>query len=282
MMNQAASVPSPDGEPLRVLDIQAAEIGQHPDLIRDITDQRVNVVLVRGVFPAAAAERVVERVETGEGASVLTEVAPQFRIYSIGLALDTAMSLEQYLRAARVSVPECRNLFRDLPDYFTWMPELFTRFSGGRPVGLPSCRSEPYNPVTVRRLPEGGLIPPHCEYEQLNRPAYEHLKELIGTQPIISYYVTLRPPQSGGQAVISTLSWGEVPIAADGRSGSDTAGMMERYPSMSFLPGAGDLIMFDGGRLYHEVRKVGGAKPRWTIGGFMSESGDRERIWYWS
>lgn len=281
-MNCAASEPMPDAPPLRVLDIPAAEVDNHPDLIRDITDARVNVVLVRGVFPVAAAEKIVERVEAGEGASALTEVAPQFRIFSIGLALDTAASLEQYLDAAPSSVAECRKIFRDLPDYLTWMPQLFARLSGGRPVGLPSCEGRSYNPVTIRRLPEGGLIPPHCEYEQLNRPAYTHLTQLIGRQPIISFYLTLRPPDSGGQAFVSTVSWGDVPIAADGRSGADTGAILERHPSMTFLPGAGDLILFDGGRQYHQVLEVGGPRPRWTIGGFMSESADRERVWYWS
>jgi hypothetical protein len=251
-------------------------------LIREITDGRVNVVLVRGVFPVQAAEPIVERVEAGEGASALTEVAPQFRIYSIGLALDTAPTLEQYLRTAESSVPECRKIFRDLPDYLDWMPALLTRFSGGRPVDLPRYEDQPYNPVTIRRLPAGGLIPPHCEYEQLNRTSYQHLKGLIGTQPIVSLYVTLRPPDTGGQACISTLSWGDVPIAADGRSGADTGAIMERYPSMTFLPGVGDLIMFDGGRQYHEVIEVGGTRPRWTIGGFVCESAERERVWYWS
>jgi hypothetical protein len=281
-MNAAASDSMPGDQPLQVLDIQAADVGSYPDLIREITDARVDVVLVRGVFPVEAANTIVERVESGEGASALTEVAPQFRIYSIGLALDTAQSLEQYLRAAQTSLPECRNIFRDLPDYFTWMPDLLAGFAGGRVLGLPSYQGRPYNPATIRRLPEGGLIPPHCEYEQLNRPSYEHLKGLIGMQPIVSFYVTLRPPASGGQAFISTLSWGEVPIAADGRSGADTVEIIKRYPSMTFLPGVGDLIMFDGGRHYHQVIEVGGAQARWTIGGFMSESADRERVWYWS
>ncbi len=281
-MKDAASASMPKDPPLRVLDIQAAEVEKYPNLIRDLNDGNVNVALVRGVFPIEAAQKIVERVEAGEGSSALTEVAPQFRIYSIGLALDTAPSLEEYLRAAQSSVPECSKIFRDLPDYFVTMPALFASLSGGRPVDLPRYQDRPYNPVTIRRLPEGGFIPPHCEFEQLNRPSYQHLKGLIGTQSIMSYYVTLRPPESGGQAFISTLSWGEVPIAADGRSGADTVETIKRYPSMTFLPGVGDLIMFDGGRLYHQVIEVRGARPRWTIGGFMSESAARDRIWYWS
>jgi hypothetical protein len=267
-------------ESLRVLDIDASEISDHADLIRCITDQEVTIALVRGVFPAAAAAEVVARVEAGEGASRLTEVAPQFRIYSLGLALDTAESLEQYLGEASLFVPECRSIFRGLFDYLDWVPQLLSRFCGGRSLEIPAQDGRFYNPVTIRRLPAGGLIPPHCETEQLNRPAYTHLKALIGSSPIISYYTTLRPPQEGGEVRVSKMAWGDVAISADGRS--NAAAVIDRFESEIFLPNIGDLILFDGGRQYHQVLAVGGERPRWTIGGFLCESAGRDKVWYWS
>ncbi len=270
-------------QPLRVLDIHASELGEYPNLIRDIADQRIHVALVRGVFSQEAAATIVERLEVhGEGASRLTEVAPQFRIYSFGLALDTAQSLEQYLGEAKLFLPECQRIFRDVPNYLQWMPELLARISGGRPVELPAYRGSAYNPTTIRRLPPGAFIPPHCEFEQLNRPAYTHLKEVIGQSAILSFYTTLRPPDVGGEAFISTVRWGDLPIAEDGRTAAAAAAAMDRAPAMTFLPGIGDLILFDGGRLYHQVLRIGGERPRWTIGGFMSENASRDRVVYWS
>lgn len=270
----------PETAPLRVLDIDASEIAGHADLIHRMTDQEVTVALVRNVFPAEAAAELIARVEAGEGASRLTEVAPQFRIYSLGLALDTAESLEQYLSEASLFLPECRGIFRGILDYFDWVPHLLSRFSGGRPVEIPTQEGRVYNPVTIRRLPAGGQIPPHCEYEQLNRPAYTHLKGLIGASPILSYYTTLRPPEKGGEVRISKMAWGDVAISADGRS--DAVSVIDKYESMHFLPNVGDFILFDGGRQYHQVMTVAGERPRWTIGGFLSESSERDRVWYWS
>src|SRR5207244_9145590 len=126
---------------------------------RSITDQTVTVALVRGVFPPEAAAAVVARVEAGEGSARLTEVAPQFHIYSLGLALDTAGSLEQFLSEASLFIPECRAIFRGLFDYFDWIPRLLGRFSGGRPVEVPAQNGRAYNPVTIRRLPASGYIP---------------------------------------------------------------------------------------------------------------------------
>lgn len=270
----------PDTAPLRVLDIDASEINGHADLIHRMTDQQVTVALVRKVFPPDAAAELIARVESGEGSSRMTEVAPQFRIYSLGLALDTAESLEQYLSEASVFLPECRGIFRGILDYFDWVPHLLSRFSGGRPVEIPTQEGRVYNPVTIRRLPAGGQIPPHCEYEQLNRPAYTHLKGLIGSSPILSYYTTLRPPEKGGEVRISKMAWGDVAISADGRS--DAVSVIDQYESMHFLPDIGDFILFDGGRQYHQVMTVAGEQPRWTIGGFLSESAERDKVWYWS
>lgn len=269
-----------DTAPLRVLDIDASEIDDYADLIRRMTNQEVTVALVRGVFPPEAAAELIARVEAGEGSSRLTEVAPQFRIYSLGLALDTAESLEQYLSEASLFLPECRGIFRGLLDYFDWVPQLLHRFSGGRTVEIPQQNGRIYNPVTIRRLPAGGQIPPHCEYEQLNRPAYTHLKGLIGSSPILSYYTTLRPPEKGGEVRISQMAWGDIEISADGRS--NAASVIDQYASMKFLPGIGDFILFDGGRQYHQVLTVDGERPRWTIGGFLSESAERDKVWYWS
>ncbi len=270
----------PSAFPLRILDIDASEIAAHPDLIREIADGEVNVALVRKVLPLDVAREIVARVESGVGAARLTEVAPQFRIFSIGLALDTAENLEQYLSEASVFLPECREIFRDLIDYFDWAHRLLGKLSGGRPVGIPAMTERTYNPVTIRRLPAQGFIPPHCEMEQLNRPAYTHIKDLLGASPIISFFTTLRPPDQGGQVRVSTMRWGDVEISADGRS--NAASVIDDYESMTFLPNAGDFILFDGGRFYHEVIQVAGERPRWTIGGFLSESGDRQSVWYWS
>jgi hypothetical protein len=46
-------------------------------------------------------------------------------------------------------------------------------------------------------------------------------------------------------------------------------------------PGVGDLLVFDGGRHYHEVTRVAG-RARWTLGGFLALGRDHRSIYFWS
>jgi hypothetical protein len=50
---------------------------------------------------------------------------------------------------------------------------------------------------------------------------------------------------------------------------------------MEVLPGVGDMLVFDGGRHYHLVTEVQRG-TRWTLGGFVVFSKNRDRVLYWS
>ena len=274
---------SSDGQvesPLRAVDIDAAEIDHYPNLISDIRDGEIHVARLRGVLSAEIAESLVERAKSAEREGRLTEVAPHFRISTLGLALDTAESLQQYLEQARLFRPQCRDFFDGLVDYHGWIENLLSGFAGGRPVEIPAREDESYIDVNIRKVPEHGRIPAHCESEQLNQPAYIHLGKLIGDSPILAFYTTLQAPKAGGELRVATMRWGDIEISEDGRSNAES--VFDEYPSMNFVPEAGDTMLFDGGRLYHCITPIEGDRPRWTIGGFLCESADSARVWYWS
>ena len=43
----------------------------------------------------------------------------------------------------------------------------------------------------------------------------------------------------------------------------------------------GDLLLFDGGRIWHQVRPVLGQTNRVTIGGFTALSKNHRKVFYW-
>jgi len=274
---QTAATPPP----LTVLDIDASALSTGPDLIAEIYAGRLNVVLIRNALSPELAQSIVERVEAGEGAARLTHVADKFQIFTLGLALDTAESVDQYLQEAKLFQPVAEHILRDVPDGTWFFHKLLARAAAGRRVALPEHPDGPYNRLTIRRLPHGGRIPPHCEQEQLNRPAYDHIKSLIDTSCIISTYLTLRPPDRGGEVVISTLHWSDVQASVQPGERTFVDPFIDKYPSMTFLPGPGDCILFDGGRFFHRVNAVGG-RTRWTLGGFLAESPSHEFVYFWA
>jgi len=275
-VTQAATVQPP----LNVLEIDAAELSAGPDLMAELSAGRLNVALIRNALSAEQANTLVERVEAGEGASQLTHVEDKFQIFTLGLALDTAQSIGQYLDEAKRFHPVAEHILRDIPGGTRFFHTLLSR-AAGRPVTLPEHPDGPYNPLTIRRLPNGGRIPPHCEQEQLNRPAYDHIKTLIDTSCIISTYLTLRPPDTGGEVMVSTLRWVDVEASVIPGERSFVDPYIEKHPSMTFLPRPGDCILFDGGRFFHRVNTVGG-RTRWTLGGFLAESPNHEFVYFWA
>ena len=44
----------------------------------------------------------------------------------------------------------------------------------------------------------------------------------------------------------------------------------------------GDLLVFDAGRHFHRVTPVMGARPRWTLGGFVALSRDGSCFFVWN
>ena len=58
--------------------------------------------------------------------------------------------------------------------------------------------------------------------------------------------------------------------------------VIDRYERRAIRPRAGDLLFFDGGRIWHLVSAVRGQRVRITLGGFAAFSLDDRSIVYWS
>jgi hypothetical protein len=214
------------------------------------------------------------------------------RIY--GRTLNNwAPDLHEYCAEGAEFRRRCRELFRGMQDFEVQITKIFRALTGGLPVQIPAG-PEPgqiYVPATIRVLPQGHGITPHADNSLYDKPQAWHLSTL--TEPtLLSFFLTLSLPQSGGDLVVYALRW------EDFRPGTETANRLHvkhgettligdaasyvrTFASMSFRPGPGALLIFDAGRYFHEVTPGNGG-ARCTIGGFMAPSRDNERLYYWS
>jgi hypothetical protein len=62
----------------------------------------------------------------------------------------------------------------------------------------------------------------------------------------------------------------------------DTEALERDYLKQEVPLSAGDLVVFDSGRFVHRVTAVEGARPRLTLGGFLTERLDGRGVGYWS
>lgn len=269
---------------LRCVETHVDALGEHPDALVRIVDGQVDALLVRGVFERAEMERVVSRLEAGAHGFPRVRMGQQFEAFSLGTGLDlSSEDLFAYFGGVASATRACADLFSDARDLEGRLTDVLTKLGDGRPVEVP-CFGDgrPYLGVALHCLPVGGRIPPHCENEQATRKPYRHLRQLLDGVTLMSYYVTLAAAELEGELVVYELAWQEVDHTHFYRGRTRVEDLLRNRPFVRLEPGAGDLLIFDGGRHFHEVAPVAGTKTRWTAGGFLGFSRDGSRIYRWA
>lgn len=265
--------------------IDVADLVRYPDALREIYNGTRGGLVVRGVYSKEEMQQVVARLETRQKDFPQMLLPATQKSYFLGLCLEGGdPTLSAYLDAAERFREEIKDIYAGMEPFEQRVERLFASLSGGRDVELARFYDgRPYTPATIRILPEGGQLAPHCGNEMLNRPSYEHLHSIVDEHDQISYFLTLQEPEEGGGLIIYSLKWTEVGadhILPDGRS--NVGSLLGESEWMEVRPQAGDVLMFDGGRYLHRVDWIKGAKTRWTMGGFLMFDKSGKRIFYWA
>jgi hypothetical protein len=267
---------------MRVETVEAADLARHSDAIGALVAGELLAIVVRGLLPREALEQAMRRIDAGEVA--LPRIAvPAIRGRILGRPLVAATgALDDYLDDAAAFRAGCAALFGASPPLEERFREAFAAMAGGRAVEVPRRGDRPYAPATFRVLVDGDALPLHCENETLERPVLAALRPALDATALLSFYVPAALAHSGGQLRIYNVPWRGEETAIIGRLGGDDAARphFERAGAMTLEAGVGDLLLFDGGRWYHEVTRVERG-PRWTLGGFLALTRDGRGVRFW-
>jgi hypothetical protein len=269
---------------LPVVEVDFSRIGEQADAIARLVDGSLAGVIVRGVFDPMHVGELVRRLER-DGSSLPTFHPPVFKGRVYGRPLVSASDgLNAYLDEAERFRTGCAALFDEYPRMEQRLHDALAALGGGRPVSIPlGAGGRPYLAATIRVLIEGDRLPLHYENETLRSPVMEALRPLLDTSTLMSFYVPLATSRSGGILRlfrVHCLDGGDSLIS---RLGGDERALpyFEERGFSVVLPGIGDLLVFDGGRWYHDVTPVEGGR-RWTLGGFLAATRDHRAVHYWS
>lgn len=271
------------GHDLRMLEMDASEVAEHPRAIERILRREVFGILVRGVFPPAQLAAVVARLEREPAMPVFASDTFSGRTYGRVLRMADDR-LDEYFDAAERIGPALELAFGDGPGYEARLREILGALGGGRPVRVPMVGARTYAPATVRVIEPGGTIFLHCGNETHAFPALAELTRIIDPAGEISTLMPLALPESGGELEVYDVCFGDPLIDELDRSlGRESAheGLAERR-CIRLRPAVGDLALFEEGRHYHRVNQVRGTRARWTMGGFLAPSRDAQTLHYWS
>ncbi|KST70366.1 2OG-Fe(II) oxygenase [Mastigocoleus testarum] len=180
----------------------------------------------------------------------------------------------EYFRNANILREDLNNIFET--SFETTIQTICSQISGGRIVEVPQEYNQTYTSATIRFVhPNQGGMPLHKGNQFIDDPAYNHLKQIAKMVNGLSYFIVISEPEEGGELLIYYPSQEQMTMA---RQDLDFDKGYKKYIKLA----AGDMLLFQGGNIWHQVCDVQGQKERITIGGFMAISKCERKIYYWS
>lgn len=253
----------------------------YPDALAQIHSGGLDGLVIHDVLDAAELERIMER---------LPELDAQMRSNEggrlFGHPLPGTEDLGAYLATAAASAAAIDGLLGS--SFSGRVASVLGDVSGGRPAMVPTELSEPhraYLPLTVRLFdPHHGALRAHTGNEIQNDYAgYDELRRTARTYDALSFFIVVQAPAAGGELVIYDVDWESSSEWLNmGRLKPIRTALMQDFDKGYIPPRAGDMVLFNGGRIWHRVADVEGERPRVTIGGFTTFDNALERVLFWS
>ncbi len=142
--------------------------------------------------------------------------------------------------------------------------------------------------ATYRFLkPDKGGMHIHCGsmFREIYPNFYKQLDKIINFDGQLSYFLMLQRPEKGGQLRLFDAEWKDYKKHFDGLgfvNDQEQVKAMNETIIQDIDPKPGDLLIFVGGDIWHEVTNPELGLPRITLGGFLAYSNKRDEIYVWS
>jgi hapalindole-type alkaloid chlorinase len=173
---------------------------------------------------------------------------------------------------------------------------LYKAISGGRDIAVAegSNQSGNYPFATFRYLvPDKGLMAVHCGnyFGKTFEEFYKDLTKKVAVENQMSYFIMLQEPETGGELTLFNFRWKAGQSKIDNMEDNEiiqpdgSKMYVENNTNIikdKIKPKKGDMILFQGGNIWHRVETVRGNTPRITFGGFIGISIDKTKFYYWS
>jgi hypothetical protein len=265
------------------VEIDLADLREHSEALLEMLGRRLMAVIVRRVYPPQLLASVIERLQhAGDEVPVFRpHTIHKGEVYGWPLVASNA-PLDQYLEQAARFELTCERLFGAALRPAARVAEVMGFLAGGRPVTPPrAADGRSYCAATIRFLGDGDSLPCHYENESFHVPALRALASGLDRSTLMSFYVPMAHADAGGELRLYHVDCFEGRESLIGRLGGDEQARphLEREGYMVLRPAVGDLLLFDGGRFYHEVTAVRG--ERWTMGGVFAFTHDRRAVHFW-
>lgn len=180
-------------------------------------------------------------------------------------------------------------------DVFGRLINLFSQlsddFSVSVPKGFNNYGHYPFG--TFRSFnPESGILTIHCGnyFQSEYQVVYDDLVKTVEVKDQLSYFIMLQPADEGGALRVFNLRWKDGMTKPSMMNDEDIITPDNKIIKISsdknihfedITPDVGDMILFQGGNIWHKVTRIQGNKSRVTFGGFMGYSKVKNEYLIW-
>jgi hypothetical protein len=151
------------------------------------------------------------------------------------------------------------------------------------------CLSNKYfSPISLRYLyPKSGEMTLHCEknLQQFSKYFYKNSIHQINSNIVYSFFIMINKPDIGGTFTIYDLELNDV---IEKLSDTEIKLKDNKIVNINHVKSSqinlenGDMILFNGGNLWHRTELNIGNIPRITLGGFLASSINEDALYCWS
>lgn len=240
--------------------------------LEDIYEGKTDGIVIKNVLSKAEVERILQSVKS------LKE-----DIYTIRFGNTYGHTLsdsndEAYFKLASHFVPKLRALMGN--EVFERINSCFEILSKNKKAAIAQhANGQDFLPATIRMLQPGkGGLPIHCEKATTTDidPISKGVKAAFHSANIISYFIVLQNTEKGGSLIIFDDNTYEV------GKGLKSVKQLLFKPGQKIKPEPGDMLIFNGGSIWHKVEDIKGKSERITYAGFLDMSADLSKWIYWS
>jgi hypothetical protein len=286
----------PTGPVYRIADIDASDLSAFADGIDQLQDERLDGFIIRNVLNKEEVRKLIEAHDKiGDDKKYFSDTGmamfpPPFSTVD-RTAADSRQKMEQFFIDAVEFWENFPSQFG--VDFERKMHELISKIGGGRQLETPRGMDNvgKYNAAGFKHLVPGeGYFKAHCGNMFHNEfpTFYTHMNEISIIENQMSYFVMIDPPKKGGELTLYDVLWKNAEKRLNGDTIlEDKNGKLldlenQKQVRRQYLaPGAGDMIIFSGGRIWHKV-ELAEITRRLTLGGFVTRSQDDKKLYTWA
>jgi hapalindole-type alkaloid chlorinase len=253
--------------------------------IEQIYQSKLDGFVTRGVLSTEEVKEILDIASKVKEEDCLPTSNGRLFPYPYATISDKEKTLDGYINKneALLRLP--------LEKFRTRIQDFFNKYSGSFNAKVPKVlKSDTPSAYGTFRffMPKMGGLFVHCGYFfQEEHAIYFDVVEEMDKAIQFSFFMMLQYPENGGALTIYDMLWPEV-NAKDVFENNEyvldknrNKVYLKDVETFSVRPEPGDILIFNGGPIWHRVEEIEGTRPRISFGGFINFSKDGKDLFYW-